>query len=418
MVSIGKVKGVRKFKSFSSIEEAQRYKAQLDERHALDNEAALSELDELGKAAIRHAMAKLKPFDATLNEAVDFFLKFGKPPKGKITIQEAMDLFKTSKTKEGDTALYIEKSASSFFTPFKKAFGNCYLNEVSPKQAYDYIYNQPKWNSTTKGTHLTHLRTLYNFAKDYAPINPFKQVPSPKKVERSASTKILTVDDARNLLQYALDRHQRAECAAMTLVLFCGVRVEEVRRIDWEMIHLETPDPFIDLSGHVTKNGRRRINHLPANAVEWLNLCKSKGLVSPNNYTKRMQRLRKKAKISYPQNAARHSFASYHIAISDAADKTALMLGHQNPQLLYRTYREVVRLESARLYWKIIPKCVEVAREAEIAQRMRDSDDAARIQAEEESNCGRAIKDEAGKWIPVQDMEKRQENIDITSFQG
>src|SRR5438874_4946097 len=53
----------------------------------------------------------------------------------------------------------------------------------------------------------------------------------------------------------------------------------------------------------------------------------------------------------------------------DAA-KTALMLGHRNPSLLYQTYREVVIPEDAARYFEILPKCVEGEEEAAAEQRI------------------------------------------------
>ena len=94
----------------------------------MNNAAALSELDELGKAAVRFGLAKLKPFDASITEAVDFFIKFSKPPKGKLTIQEAMDLFEKEKTKDGLSKKYLRTSKDSFFTPFREAFKNCLMS--------------------------------------------------------------------------------------------------------------------------------------------------------------------------------------------------------------------------------------------------------------------------------------------------
>jgi hypothetical protein len=78
-----------------------------------------------------------------------------------------------------------------------------------------------------------------------------------------------------------------------------------------------------------------------------------------------MQRLRRKAKVAYRQNAARHSFASYHIANFEDATKTAIMLGHPNGALLYSTYRQQVKQADAELYWSILPKHVEEARAKE-----------------------------------------------------
>jgi integrase len=398
-VSLGMVNGKRKFQPFTTLEAAQTFKAQCEEKQALSNPAALSDLDALGRAAIRHALEKLKPYDATITEAVDFFIKFAKPTKGKVTIQEAIDLFVAAKTKEKLSTTYIEKSERCFFRPFRDKFKNCIVSEISPAQAEKYIDGHAAWNEVTRNTHVRHLRTFYGFliGTGHATINPFLSVKFAKVTVGKLRAKVLSVDDTEKLLQYAFDSGDKAACASLSLILFCGVRVEEVDRLTWSNIDLTSEAPFVDIDH--AKNGRRRVNELPENAIHWLNACQSKGKVTPDNYAKTMQRLRKKAKIDYAQNAARHSFASYHVALHQDGTKTAFMLGHPDPQLLYSHYRKLVRREDAARYWEIVPKTVKADREAE----KKRTDENAREAAESQSNCGRAIQDENGVWFPVMD---------------
>jgi integrase len=185
----------------------------------------------------------------------------------------------------------------------------------------------------------------------------------------------------------------------MVLVFFCGVCVDEVECLDWKDIRLDGDKSIVDL--RKTKKRRRRINEIPENAVHWLRLCASTGRVAPGNYTKRMQRLRKKAGIPYPQNAARHCFASYHLERFGDAAKTAIILGHRNPSLLYQTYREVVTYEDAARYFEIVPKSVEEERKLAEECRLTALDEAERKCAESNSCCGRAFKDSSGKWLPI-----------------
>ena len=79
----------------------------------------------------------------------------------------------------------------------------------------------------------------------------------------------------------------------------------------------------------------------------------------------------------------------------------AVMPGHPNPALLYRTYYELVKPEDAAEYWNILPASVRTAREAEAQPREQAQDAEAREMAEMQSNCGQAVKQD-GQWIPVQ----------------
>jgi integrase len=245
------------------------------------------------------------------------------------------------------------------------------------------------------------LRALYSFLikRGHAGLNPFASVEFAKKVGVRVIGKIISPEAVRKLLQYALDNNNdyKAECASMVLVFFCGVRVDEVDRLDWKQIRLDGAKSIVDIQE--AKNGRRRINPIPVNAVEWLRLCQAKGKVAPPNYTKRMQRLRKKAKVNYPQNSARHCFASYHIAYHRDGAQTGFLLGHPNPKLLYDTYRELVSFEEAEKFWNVVP---ESSRQ-EQAELERQRDELAKEEAEMQSNIGLAEKSETGHWIPVMD---------------
>jgi integrase len=57
--------------------------------------------------------------------------------------------------------------------------------------------------------------------------------------------------------------------------------------------------------------------------------------------------------ISWPANALRHSFASYHLAHYQDAAKTALQLGHTESGTLFRHYRELVTQQEAAAFWNI-----------------------------------------------------------------
>jgi integrase len=80
------------------------------------------------------------------------------------------------------------------------------------------------------------------------------------------------------------------------------------------------------------------------------------GRVVPGGARRKLDRVRKAAGLArWPKNGLRHSFASYRQAAIDDAPRVAAELGHTSPQMLYSTYRELVRPEEAERYWKIAP---------------------------------------------------------------
>jgi hypothetical protein len=47
------------------------------------------------------------------------------------------------------------------------------------------------------------------------------------------------------------------------------------------------------------------------------------------------------------KNSMRHSFASYHVSMHQNAPKTSLEMGHDNPDQLFQSYRNVVKARDA-----------------------------------------------------------------------
>jgi site-specific recombinase XerD len=341
LVNAGNVDGKRHLPAFRTREAAEHYRARLLERKALQSPSALSDLTTLAAANVRLALERLQPYEASLLDAVDYFIKFAKPPKGKVTIQEAMDSFEMDNRRRGLSEAYLTKSRA-FFSQFRDAFGNRLMNDVTSHQAKEYIYANATWGVASKNCHIRHLRALYSTTSKAGHVtrNPFRDVAFVQERQGGAASKILPVNDVEALLDYALENDWKEECAVLTLVLFCGVRMEEARRVVWEEISFDAARPRVRVER--AKNSRRRVNDIPVNAVYWLKECFSSGRVGPQNFEKCLQRLRAKAGINYRQNAARHSFASYHVAMHDDAAKTAVLLGHPNPALLYSIYRECV----------------------------------------------------------------------------
>jgi hypothetical protein len=93
------------------------------------------------------------------------------------------------------------------------------------------------------------------------------------------------------------------------------------------------------------------------NLREWLlPLRKHKGSVTPDNFPKRLDAAREAAGIDdWPDNALRHSFASYHLAHFKDAAALALEMGHTNSGLIFNHYRQLVRPKEAERYWNIMP---------------------------------------------------------------
>jgi integrase len=355
-VDMGMLKGKRVYRHFPTEEKATAFQMKCREAEARNRPVELHDLSEIRRHEVLAALAKLDAHNANISTAVDYYLKHARPANAHARIGEVMNAFKAVKTKAGRSKKYLDTAWHSFFVPFRDHFNDCFVADITAEACEKYIYKARSWNATTRRTHLRHLSVLLNFAvqKGYCSLNPIQEVERPTRPASRSAEKVASVEEVIKLLQYAMANGYKAECAALVLIFFCGVRVDEVARLTWEKLKLDEDNPEVVLDE--TKANRRRVNRIPKNAIEWLSLLRGKGRIVPHNYTSRMKYLRKVSKVGLKQNAARISFASYHVALYKDAAKTAIILGHQNPALLWNTYRALVSKDDAKRYWKITPE--------------------------------------------------------------
>lgn len=363
-VDMGTLNGKRQTKDFRHEVEAVKFKAKWDGERQRKNLGALQDLAAVNKREILLALERLQPFNASILEVADFYIRYAMPPKGPITVAEAVEKFLEAKARANRRPRYLKAMADSYLSPLQRAFSGRIVNEITTEEMRRFIYGKPRAPKTVMN-YLKSLDVFFNYLikEGHCTMNPQTRIEKPMLGD--GKTTFLAVEHAKAMLQYGLHANRKPECACMALVLFCGVRVEEVERLTWADVRLQTRR--VHLEGAATKKRKRRINEISENAWEWLSRCQSEGDVAPKNYDNRMRAVRREAKVKYEQNAMRHSFASYHVAMHEDAAKTAFMLGHPDANLLYNTYRDLAPKEHAILYWDIVPDEVTAAREQQKA---------------------------------------------------
>jgi integrase len=140
---------------------------------------------------------------------------------------------------------------------------------------------------------------------------------------------------------------------------FAGLRAAEIQRLDWSEIDFESG--LIEVTAQKSKTAQRRFVTMQPNLREWLlPVLKRRGRITSANFRKEFDQTRVAGGIvDWPQNALRHSFASYHLAHFKNAASTALELGHHDSRVTFAHYRELVRPKEAERYWNIRPAATE-----------------------------------------------------------
>jgi integrase len=225
------------------------------------------------------------------------------------------------------------------------------ISEISPAEIQEYI-SRNGWANSTKRSYLVDVRTLLAFAvkRKYIAENSGLAVELPRTDEKPPG--ILTPAQAECLLNACLDAEPDI-LPVLILSLFGGIRRAEAEKIDWAEIGAE----FIEIKAEKAKTRRRRLVPIPAQLRAWLDCARGIGGKLPAvNYADKLKRTLEKAglRAEWPQNALRHSFASYHYGKFRNENETAAIMGN-SPQMVFGHYRELVRPAEAEAFFRIMP---------------------------------------------------------------
>jgi len=190
----------------------------------------------------------------------------------------------------------------------------------------------------------SHAISLHAVARN--PCEGIELAPIPHK-----TPEILTVADAEKLLACA----DKAALPVFLVRLFAGLRRSEAEKIDWRDIRLN--EGIIVISSAIAKTKARRVVKISDNLKEWLQpLAKEEGKLTPSpaSWRKGSERAIRKSGINYPNNCLRHSFVSYHLALSEDEGKTATQSGH-SVDVLRQNYKSLITDGQEKAFWKIYP---------------------------------------------------------------
>lgn len=301
----------------------------------------------------------LKPFNASIRDAVQFYLPHLQASKRTCTATELVKELVAAKQADGASRRYLGDLRSRL-TQFSNSCNGKAVAEITSTDIDHWLRNLSdsatgrRLASTTRNNFRRVLIVAFNFARDrgYCIGNPAEKTARAKVIETVVG--ILTVEQTQKLLESASSKL----IPFVAIGAFAGLRRAELERLDWREVDLR--QKLIEVSAAKSKSARRRFVRIRPNLAKWLQLyARAAGNVTPVDYRELLDSARDKAKIKeWPHNALRHSFASYHLAHFKDAAALALELGHTNNNLVFQHYRQLVKPKTARLYWSIVPKRV------------------------------------------------------------
>ncbi len=293
----------------------------------------------------------LKPYGATIREACQWYTEHVLRYRNAPTVAEIVEKLIADAVAAGRR----EKTTTDLryrLGTFCKTFGTRKLSEIGIEELQVWA-NDPSLSARSRRHMLTKLSQLFRYAekRGWCEKNIAAHVARPDVPDGEPG--FLTVEHCARLLECAPDHDLTAYVA---LSLFAGIRVAELRRLTWDKV--KTEQGVIIIDGSVAKTKSRRIIDLNETARAWLATCakRSGAVVDPMNFRKRLDALRKAAGLTqgWPENALRHSAATYAFAQSQDAVRVAAMLGH-SVDVLHKNYRGLATKADAERFFALRP---------------------------------------------------------------
>ena len=347
-VTTPKLGGGRKRRFFKEKVAAQTYLQLATVQQANYGTAALSIPDALRVEAIECAEL-LQPFGATLRDASRFYAAHLKTVSCSRKVKDVVADLLSARTADGMSPRYLGDLRWRLGR-FALCFGNEMIAAVSASRIDQWLRGL-QVGAATRNTFRRRLAALFSFAKrrGYVTENPVTDVERAK--ERETEIEILSVAQVTRLCSRAsIDM-----LPFWAIGAFSGLRHAEIERLSWSEVDFDAG--VIEVKASKSKTASRRLVTIQPNLAAWLSPYRTRtGRVCPVNLQRKIFVDRERAGLreSWPHNALRHSFGSYHLAQFNDAAKLALEMGN-SPGVIFRHYRQLVKPDQAQAYWNIQP---------------------------------------------------------------
>lgn len=289
----------------------------------------------------------MAPSGTSLSVAVQGYLAQKAHDFCAMTVAEVMREIMTNKALLGLSDAHL-RTTRCHFRKFVKAFGTRKITTITRRELAFWLHSQSLPASTFRSVR-THLNMLFCHCvnEGYLRDNPAAKIPIPK--QQPVPPGVLTVAAVKKVLELTRAQHPDM-LAAIALQCFAGLRREEVKRLTWTEISLERG--YVEVSAANSKTAQRRLIPIcvPLRRI-LMTVRREDGPVVPKCFDDKFAELRAtliQKKLTWPRNALRHSFASYHLALHQDAAKSALQLGHKDTATLFEHYRELVTPEAGK----------------------------------------------------------------------
>lgn len=364
--------GKRQRRAIADLNEAKR-EARRIARDLADGRASMVAVSNKELAYYRDLEKKMA--GTPLSEAVNLWLQTSENKLPKITVSEIVKEMLSIKLNDTFIEKRQKQTLQVRWGKFERAFGSRVISTIKAKELDLFLAN-PEWQPRTRQHYRGAISMIFDYAKrkDYLEPDKDHQAEKTETIRvNDAKLESWSVEDMRLILKHATKR----TIPWVVLGAFAGIRSSEIERMCWEDI--DWSSNLILVKGKLVGGSKSRANNdraiaLTANLKAWLspfvtykgNILKSLGIGDVNKdiyhaLGEVINKIQKeKPLFTWKQNANRHSFATYYLAMTGDASTTALAMGN-SPTMLLRRYKSIqvdgktVTRGMAEKYFAILP---------------------------------------------------------------
>jgi integrase len=315
-------------------------------------EAASEHGTPLDAVALEYSEARKLLDGVSLIDAVRFYSRHHGRGVTRKSVAGAVDALIAAKTAKGVSAVYLSDLRYRLGV-FREAF-HCDVNALTPDDLKTFFESRAGLSARSHNNFLRTVQTFLRFAHNHGWLSKEADLLArvEKRSEKPTPVEIFTSAQLATLFKKA-----SPEIApSLALGAFAGLRSEEILRLDWADV--ERRPGFVEVAAHKAKTQARRIVPLSDNLARWLAIApRNAESIWPHSKAYFFEAVRNTAdaaKITWKQNALRHSFISYRLAEIQDVNRVALEAGN-SPQMIFRHYRELATPDQARTWFSIAP---------------------------------------------------------------
>lgn len=214
-------------------------------------------------------------------------------------------------------------------------------------------------------------------------LNPVKLMLIKRNKESNDDVSIYTPKELQSLfdacIDYPMGEKDRlcAECnIPFAFMAFAGIRPNEVTKLTWDNVSLELRN--IRIGANIAKKMYRRnvrINDTLAAWIEAVPKEKRTGKLIPGRWRFKAAIVRTKAEIDgqEKQDALRHSFGTYTLAVENDLDALKADMGHGTTAVFFDHYHKAVTKAEALPYWQVLPAGIKLKTTSAFADPASDA---------------------------------------------